>query len=102
MLKDLRVQISAMAEFDEQNEFYGRMQDLFGSPGSGSSVGVAIADLETRMQALSVSPENYSLMTEITSRAELIALKAAIPISRNRRRVSECRTAIPPSAQGPN
>jgi flagellar hook-associated protein 1 len=75
MLKDLRVQISAMAEFDEQNEFYGRMQDLFGSPGSGSSVGVAIADLETRMQALSVIPENYSLMTEITSRAELIALQ---------------------------
>lgn len=75
MLKDLRVQVSAMAEFDEQNEFYGRMQDLFGSPGSDSSVGVAIADLETRMQALSVSPENYSLMTEITSRAELIALQ---------------------------
>jgi flagellar hook-associated protein 1 len=75
MLKDLRVQISAMADFDERNEFYGRMQDLFGSPGSDSSVGVAIADLETRMQALSVSPENYSLMTEITSRAELIALQ---------------------------
>lgn len=75
MLKDLRVQVSAMADFDEKNEFYGRMQDLFGSPGSDSSVGVAIADLETRMQALSVSPENYSLMTEITSRAELISLQ---------------------------
>lgn len=75
MLKDLRVQVGAKADFNEQNEFYSRMQDLFGSPGSDSSVGVAIADLETRMQALSVSPENYSLMTEITSRAELIALQ---------------------------
>lgn len=75
MLKDLRVQISAMADFDERNQFYGRMQDLFGSPGSDSSIGVSIADLATRMQALSVSPENNSLMTEITSRAELISLQ---------------------------
>ena len=73
MLKDLRVQISAMNEFDERNQFYGRMQDLFGSPGSDTSVGVSIADLASRIQALSVSPENYSLMTEITSRAELLA-----------------------------
>lgn len=75
MLKDLRVQISAMADFEERNEFYGRMQDLFGSPGSDSSIGVSIADLATRMQALSTSPENNSLMTEITSRAELISLQ---------------------------
>jgi flagellar hook-associated protein 1 len=75
MLKDLRVQISAMADFDERNEFYGRMQDLFGSPGSDSSIGVSIADLASRMQALSASPENNSLMTEITSRAELISLQ---------------------------
>jgi flagellar hook-associated protein 1 len=75
MLKDLRVQISAMADFDERNEFCGRMQDLFGSPGSDSSIGVSIADLASRMQALSASPENNSLMTEITSRAELISLQ---------------------------
>lgn len=75
MLKDLRVQISAMADFDERNQFYGRMQDLFGSPGSDSSIGVSIADLATRMQALSASPENNSLMTEIASRAELISLQ---------------------------
>ncbi len=75
MLKDLRVQISAMADFDERNAFYGRMQDLFGSPGSDSSVGVSIADLATRMQALSASPENNSLMSEITSRAQLISLQ---------------------------
>lgn len=75
MLKDLRVQISAMADFDERNQFYGRMQDLFGSPGSDTSIGVSIADLATRMQALSASPENNSLMTEIASRAELISLQ---------------------------
>ena len=75
MLKDLRVQISAMSDFDERNAFYGRMQDLFGSPGSDSSIGVSIADLATRMQALSASPENNSLMSEIISRAQLISLQ---------------------------
>ena len=38
MLKDLRVQISAMNEFDERADFYNRMQDLFGSPGSDTSI----------------------------------------------------------------
>ena len=73
MLEDLRVQISAMNDFDERNEFYGRMQDLFGSPGSDTSIGFAIGDIASRIQALAISPENNSLTTEIASRAELIA-----------------------------
>ncbi|MEX2454567.1 MAG: flagellar hook-associated protein FlgK [Rhodospirillaceae bacterium] len=73
ILKDMRAQSSHMNDYAERNQFYGRMQDLFGSPGSDTSVGFAIADLSSRIQALSVSPENTSLMTEITSRAKLIA-----------------------------
>jgi flagellar hook-associated protein 1 FlgK len=73
MLKDLRTQISAMNDLDERDHFYNRMQDLFGSPGSDTSVGFSIAELSSRIQALSISPENNSLMTEISSRAELIS-----------------------------
>ena len=75
MLKDLRVQISAMNEYGERADFYNRMQDLFGSPGSDTSIGFAIGDFASRIQALAVSPENNSLMIEIASRAELIALQ---------------------------
>lgn len=73
ILKDMRAQASQMKDYEQRSEFYGRMQDLFGAPGSDISLGYTIADLASRIQALAVSPENSSLMTEITSRAKLIA-----------------------------
>lgn len=73
MIKDLRTQASALNQYKELDNFYGRMQDLFGSPGSDTSLGYTMADLASRLQALAVSPENNSLMTEITSRARLVA-----------------------------
>ncbi len=73
LLKDMRTQNSAMSDYQQRNDFYGRMQDLFGAPGSDISLGFTIADLSSRIQALAVSPDNNAMMTEITSRAKLIA-----------------------------
>ena len=73
ILRDMRTQSSAMNDYQQRSEFYSRMQDLFGAPGSDISLGYTIADLSSRIQALAVSPDNSALMTEITSRAKLIA-----------------------------
>jgi flagellar hook-associated protein 1 FlgK len=73
ILRDMRTQNSAMNDYQQRSEFYSRMQDLFGAPGSDISLGYTIADLSSRIQALAVSPDNSALMTEITSRAKLIA-----------------------------
>lgn len=73
MLKDLRTQTSQMNQYTQLNDFYGRMQDLFGAPGSDTSVGYNIADLVSSIQALAISPEDNSLMTDVTSKARLLA-----------------------------
>ena len=73
MLKDLRTQISDLNKTTEINNSYGRMQDLFGAPGSDTSVAFALADLASRFQALSVTPESSSITTEIVSQAILLA-----------------------------
>lgn len=72
LVKDLRQQISAYSQATELNDSYGRMQDLFGAPGSDTSLGFALSDLASRFQALAVSPESSSLTTEITAQALLL------------------------------
>ena len=73
LLKDLRTQTSQMNQYTELDSFYGRMQDLFGAPGSNTSLGHNIGDLATSVQALAISPEDNSLMSDVASKSRLLA-----------------------------
>ena len=72
LLRDMRGALNQFEEADVQNEFYSRMQDLFGALNSNGSPGALIAELGSRIQAWAVTPENLSLRTEIVSRAQFL------------------------------
>ena len=56
MLKDMRGAASQLGSSEVQEEYYGRMQDLFGSLGSDSSLSALLADLSSRLQGLATAP----------------------------------------------
>lgn len=72
MITQLRDAITNLGEAEIKNEFYGRMQDMFGTLASDSSVGFGLAELGARFQALADTPENVSLRTDLIERARLL------------------------------
>ena len=52
-----------------EEEFFGRMQDLFGTLGSDSSLTALIAELASRLQGLATTPEDVALQTEVGNQA---------------------------------
>jgi flagellar hook-associated protein 1 FlgK len=73
MVKDMRSSLSGLGETRIDDEFYGRMQDLFGSLQSDSSVGALVGDLATKFQAFSVDPQDVSLRIEVINAANALA-----------------------------
>ena len=73
MLKDMRAAASQLGGSKVEEEFYGRMQDLFGTLGSDSSLSALIAELASRLQGLATTPEDVALQTEVGNRANLLA-----------------------------
>lgn len=73
ILKDYRNAISEANASGVENDFYGRMQDLFGSLSSDTSVAAGITDLATAFQAFSATPNDVTLKSEVISRAQSIA-----------------------------
>ena len=73
MLKDLRGAASQLGSSKVQEEYYGRMQDLFGSLSSDSSLSALMADLASQLQGLATTPEDVALQTEVGNQANLLA-----------------------------
>ncbi len=73
MLKDMRGAASQLGSSKVQEEYYGRMQDLFGSLSSDSSLSALMADLASRLQGLATTPEDVALQTEVGNQANLLA-----------------------------
>jgi flagellar hook-associated protein 1 FlgK len=73
MLKDMRSAISGVSSSEVTDEFYGRMQDLFGSLQSQTSTGALIGNLATAFQAFSVDPQDVSLRIEVINAANTLA-----------------------------
>lgn len=73
LLKDIRGTLSQTSEIRTLDHFYGRTQDLFGSPGSDSSIGNMIGDLEAAAIALAGLPESLTGQTEVVDQARLTA-----------------------------
>jgi flagellar hook-associated protein 1 FlgK len=72
MIIQLRDAITNLGDVKIQDEFYSRMQDMFGTLASDSSIGFGLAELGARFQALADTPENVSLRTDLIERARLL------------------------------
>lgn len=72
MIREVRSALSQSGDISVRNDFYNRIQDLFGTLASDSSPAIKIAELATTMQALADTPESASLRTELVDRARLL------------------------------
>jgi flagellar hook-associated protein 1 len=72
MITQLRDGITNLGDATARDEFFGRMQDMFGTLASDSSIGFGIAELAIRFQGLADTPENVSLRTDLIERARLL------------------------------
>ncbi len=70
MVQDLRGTTSLLGDARVRDEFYGRLQDLFGSLRSNSSTGANIAELAASLQALADTPESISQRSEVIDKAK--------------------------------
>jgi len=69
LLRDLRVQTGSLGATQIQKQFFDRMQDLFGSLSSNSSLSNQITGLDTALQALAVTPEGVSQRLDVVNAA---------------------------------
>lgn len=72
MITQLRDGITNLGDATARDEFFSRMQDMFGTLASDSSIGFGIAELAIRFQGLADTPENVSLRTDLVERARLL------------------------------
>lgn len=58
LLRQIRTQVAKVEDLAIRNEYYGRIQELFGAPGSNSDVGHLMTELGASIEALATTPEN--------------------------------------------
>jgi flagellar hook-associated protein 1 FlgK len=72
LLSDLRQQSSFLGQSDTLNTFFGRMQDLFGTPDSESSVASLIGQLGNSFQSMAAEPEDSSTRIQVVNQANFL------------------------------
>ena len=70
LLKSFRLESSEYNELAAQDTFWDRLQDLFGSPESNTSLSHTITGFSDAIESLVVSPNNALEHTEVVRRAE--------------------------------
>lgn len=73
LLADLRTTLAALGDAGAQEFYYSRILDQFGTLSSDSTLGAAITDMATAMQALVASPESSAHRNEVVSAAVALA-----------------------------
>jgi flagellar hook-associated protein 1 FlgK len=73
LFSQLRSTTSDFSGLDVRQQFFKRMQDMFGSPGSNSSLGAALSDFSTSVTALTSNPESVSLRLDVITNAQRAA-----------------------------
>lgn len=58
LLRQIREQLAKVEDLSIRNEYYGRIQELFGSPGSNSDIGHLMTEFGVSIEALATTPEN--------------------------------------------
>ena len=62
LMKEMRGASSTSGDLSARDAFFQRIQDMFGTLESDSSLGASIGDLASRLQALAANPESASQM----------------------------------------
>ena len=57
LLRQLREQLARVGNLQTLNEYYGRMQDLFGAPGNNADVSHMLGKFSAALESLTASPE---------------------------------------------
>ena len=69
LIRDMRAQLAGIGALRVDDAFYTRMQDLFGSLESGTSLTASVADLASAFEALAAFPEDNSLRQQVVGDA---------------------------------
>ena len=75
LLKSMRLEFSQFQELDVQDTFYGRMQELFGSPEENTSLSHTISQFVTAIETLGVAPDRTLEQSEMVRWGDEIAIK---------------------------
>lgn len=74
LLRSLRGETSKLSEVSSQENYYSRLQSLFGSPADNSSISHIINTFTTSIESLAVSPEKSLNQSELARWAQEITL----------------------------
>ncbi|MBL6934223.1 MAG: flagellar hook-associated protein FlgK [Alphaproteobacteria bacterium] len=69
LITELRNNLSILGNFEELNNFYTRMQNMFGSVLDDASISRAIAEISSTMEDYSLAPEGLSQQLNVVSAA---------------------------------
>ena len=72
LIRDMRVQLTSLGALRVDEEYFTRMQDLFGSLASGTSVTANITKLANAFEALATSPEEPAIRQQVVAAAEAL------------------------------
>ncbi|MGP1396859.1 MAG: flagellar hook-associated protein FlgK [Inquilinaceae bacterium] len=68
--RDLRTEGGILGERSVRNEFYARMQELFGAPGDDGAIGARVTDLASAMEEVAANPENPATRIGLVNEAQ--------------------------------
>lgn len=71
--KQLQVETSGGAYADLQAQLYQRLQQVYGQPGSGTTLDATLNNFTTALQALSTSPDASAAQSSVLSSAQALA-----------------------------
>jgi flagellar hook-associated protein 1 FlgK len=71
--EQLRTETSGSAYADLKSQFYQRLQQVYGDPGSATALETVFNDFTTAVQALSIDPADYSARSQVLSSAKVLA-----------------------------
>ena len=71
--RQLRVENSGASYADTRAQFYQRLQDIYGQPGSDNALETVYNNFTSALQALSTSPDDGAARSSVISTAQLLA-----------------------------
>jgi flagellar hook-associated protein 1 FlgK len=70
--RQLRVESSGASYADLRAQFYDRLQQVYGAPGSSTALDTLYGNFSTSLQALTVSPEDSAARSSVISSAQVL------------------------------
>ncbi len=75
LIKSIRLEREGLGALTAQSDLHGRIQDLFGTPESNTSLSHGLADLQNALRSLALAPHNTIEQREVVRQAEDVALR---------------------------